>query len=201
MNKVPHLLCVIAATTLLACEQPVAEIGTVAIQEKMDNAGEIVLHPKFENECASWDSASIRVSTFADHWVLAGFENKACTGGAKFEHRYELDSQFSGVWRDSLLIDVGTADADREMYLLDSGSGDRIGELWYVGQPIFSDQAITYFEPTREKAVLSQCPQDLPDLKSSQNLGAVIMYSTKKKFDLNSRNITELKGRGCYAMR
>ena len=201
MNRVNHFLGVIAAAALMACEQPVAEDAPESGNTSSGAGVSVVIHPKFHNDCANWDTASIKVSTFTDHWTLASFGKKGCSDKPHFEQRYELDSQFVGMWGESLLVEVGTADADRELYLLDPYSGDRIGELWYVGEPVFSERTITYFEPTRERAKLNQCPQPLGDLKMWQDQGAVIMYSNQKEFDRNSGSTSELKVRGCYAMR
>ena len=201
MNRIFHLLIVITATALMACEKPVAESASGDVDVSDGGAHESVVRPKFRNGCADWDGASIKVSTLEDHWILTSYGKSGCADKPRFEQRYELDSEFLGVWKHVLLVGVGTADADRELYVVNPDSGDRIGELWYVGEPVFSDQSITYFEPTREPAKLEQCPQPLSDLKRSQEQGAVIMYSSKKKFDLDSGNTAELQGRGCYTMR
>ena len=201
MNRVSKFFVVLVVGAMVACGEPEAEIVSEGSAGQGTGVAAQVMPLEFQDDCASWNGGSVKVSMFADHWTIDSFSAEGCADTALFEQRYELDSEFLGVWKQTFVIEVGSADADREIYLLDPESGDRIGELWYVGEPLFADSGITYYEPTREEAKLDQCPQKLDEVKQWAEQGAVIMYSSKKTFDLESRSTYSLSEKGCYAMR
>ncbi|WP_158681640.1 hypothetical protein [Microbulbifer pacificus] len=201
MNCKSRIFSLAAVVALVACGKPVAETSS-GYPDKYETGSERqVMQLVFNDGCASWNGASIRVSTFEGYWTLSRYSSQRCTAPALFEQQFEMDSQFIGFWENTLVIDVGTADADREMYLLDGGSGERIGEIWYVGEPLFGKTGITFYEPTREQAILDECPQKREELNRWQDQGAMIMYASKKRFDLKTRNTNALEEKGCYAMR
>ncbi|MFV8781672.1 hypothetical protein ACNKU7_04540 [Microbulbifer sp. SA54] len=165
--------------------------------------------PIFENtaagtqagDCASWPALSAQVVEGEYDWRLRVFNSPDCPTQAKaFEQTYDMDARFAGLWQDLLLVDSGTGAGDHELYLVATDSGERRAALWYVGQPQFSEKMIHFFEPTRDAADISQCPQSEDVLTQWAQMGMPVMRAVEKVFDSKTGNVSTGDKVSCYVM-
>ncbi|MGL6160199.1 hypothetical protein [Microbulbifer sp.] len=150
--------------------------------------------------CASWSAQSARVVEGEYDWSLQVFKGPDCAAQAQvFEKTYDMDTRFAGLWQDLLLVDSGGAE-DHELFLVAADSGERLAALWYVGEPVFSEHSIHFFEPTRDRADSSQCPQSKEALAQWEERGMPVMRAVEKVFDKKTGNVSAGEKASCYVM-
>lgn len=153
------------------------------------------------NGCTSWPEQSAKVVEGEYDWRLHAFQGSSCSADAQvFEQTYDMDSRFAGLWQDLLLVDSGTGAVDHELYLVAADSGNRVAALWYVGKPVFGEQSIRFFEPTRDPANVDQCPQSKDVLAQWKERGMPVMRAVEKVFDRETGSINDGEKVSCYVM-
>lgn len=179
--------------SLVACGASVAEpfepiFDNTAVGEQVDR-------------CASWPAQSARVVEGEYDWSLHVFRGPGCAAQAQaFEQTYDMDSRFAGLWQGLLLVDSGTGAEAHELYLVSADSGERLAALWYVGKPVFSEQSIHFFEPTRDPANIRQCSQPKDALAQWEERGMPAMQAVEKVFDRKTGNVNAGEKVSCYVM-
>jgi hypothetical protein len=154
-----------------------------------------------QQDCVSIADASVKIEFNDFDQNLNIYRSKGCKESSKANMLViPVEAQLAGMWNGFVVLDEGTDVNGREIHLISINDATKKYSIYYVNQPLFEENQVTYFEATEKEAKLADCAEQAPEVTQWNEMGFPLMIAQQKILDIKTGKTRSTDVFSCYPL-